>query len=290
MAIKVNEEYSSRHIDRNEGTLEQRFTVTEAANLGEAETAVINYPFPSEDLTLADWVDAKVNVKVGYVFFDKYGPDNLNSFEATRVYQRRQTTDDDGIDWRLSMSASQVTTTTALSAISATDSFPFWTGDGEGSPINIKRNNGVNETVGMEIAMPTLKLTLGFIATASQWRNLRPKLLRLKRGTMNKTTFQGFNAGELLFSGFDSQRIENGEKYQVSYSFDVSPNGDYIAGDFTITDVKGWDAKWSYFGAEEEVTLPDGTITTRPKCTGAYASRVFDEADFNTLVPSSIVP
>ena len=235
-------------------------------------------------------------------------PEN-NVFEVTRTYASRGSDpDDDGIEWRLSMTSATATCTTARRAVAAPGSRPFWEKpvppppgeppepEGAGSPINVRKVNGKDETGGVEIQVPSLKLTLGFECEASIWRILRPRLLRVPRGSVNAETFQLFPPGELLFSGFDSQRIENGEKYRLSYTFDVSPTEDFTAGDFTITDAPGWSAKWSYWGSEEEVEVPvdpdnpsgEARTIIRPKCDGAYASEVYGRMDFNTLLPQAV--
>ena len=291
--IDVREEHKSREITRggDSATLKQIFKIIGAPNVDEAEQAIRNYPFPSEDFDALEWEYSKKSYEVAYIFFDKNNPDN-NVFEATRTYAlSKDDPDDDGIEWRLSMSTSAVTCTSAKKAIMAEGSYPFWdvaeNEYGEGSPINVRKVNGAQETGGVDIAVPTLKLTLGFECTKNQWKSLRPKLLKIQRGTTNKLPFQGFEAGELLFTGFDSTRLENGERYQLSYTFDVSPNSDFKTGNFEIKKAKGFSVKWCYFGAEEEIESEDGKII-RPKCTGIYASEIYEEADFNEYIPNSV--
>jgi len=293
MPLSVQEDHKSRQISKtaDDCTFKQTFTILGATDAKQAEQAVREQPFPSEDFEIAgNWRDAKMSVEVGYIFFDKANPSN-NVFEGSRTYILKETDpEDDGIEWKLGMSVSNYTCTSALRAIAAPGSYPFWEQgtDGEGSPINVVKQNGQMVTQGIDIAVPTWKLTLGFECETRKWRALRPKLLRLRRGTMNGDVFMGFQPGECLFSSFDVTRIENGEKYQLSYTFDLSPNADYVAGDFRIENARGWDVKWSYWGSEVEVETADGTMATRPRCDGSFASMVYDMADFNELIPSGI--
>jgi hypothetical protein len=92
----------------------------------------------------------------------------------------------------------------------------------------------------------------------------------------------------LLFTGFDVNRIDNGGNFQLSYTFDVSPNADFVAGDFKIENAKGWGVKWSAHLSEVEHETPDGEKVVVPHCDGAYVSEVYDEACFAELIPSGI--
>jgi len=303
MSIRVTERHESRQTTRSpdDRACRQLFAVMGALSVKDAERAVLLQPRPPE----VDWHQPRVTVETAPVFFDRDHPEN-NVYEVTRTYASRSDPDeDDGIEWRLSMTTTTATCTTARRAVAAPGSRPFWEPpeppvsgqpppepEGAGSPINVRRVNGRDETGGVEIAVPSFKLTLGFECPAKKWRLLRPVLLRTPKGAVNADPFQGFEPGELLFSGFDAQRIENGEAYRLSYSFDVSVNEDFTAGDFTITNAPGWAAKWSYWGSEEEVEVadPDGgtRIVIRPKCDGAYASEVHGRMRFANLLPSAI--
>jgi hypothetical protein len=295
MSIRVTERHESRSTSRSpdDRACRQLFAVMGAISTREAERAVLLQPRPPE----VDWHQPRVTVETAPVFFDRDNPES-NVYEVTRTYASRSDPDeDDGIEWRLSMTTASATCTTARRATAAPGSRPFWEPpepqepEGAGSPINVRRVNGRDETGGVEIAVPSFKLALGFECPAKKWRLLRPVLLRVPRGAVNADTFQGFEPGELLFAGFDASRIDS-ESFRLSYTFDISPNEDFTAGDFTITDAPGWSAKWSYWGSEEEVETPDpdgGTRTIiRPKCDGAYASEVHGRMRFSTLLPSAI--
>lgn len=297
--VTVTEQPASRRLAKgpDDCSCRQLFAATGALNGLEAEAAVRLQPVPEE----VDWARSRITIESDPVFFDRLHPD-LNIFEVSRTYTRRTADeDDDGIEWRLSMSTTTATCTTARRAVAAAGSRPFWEPppepsapgapvepEGAGSPINVRRVNGKDETGGVEIAVPSFKLTLGFECSAKKWKKLRPILLRVPRGAVNADPFQDFAPGELLFSGFESQRISNGEAYRLNYSFDISVNEDFTAGPFTIPDAPGWSAKWSYWGSEEEVELLDGTTAIRPKCDGAYASEVHGRMTFADLLPSAI--
>ncbi len=108
-------------------------------------------------------------------------------------------------------------------------------------------------------------------------------LLELK-DHVNKTSFRGFSAGEVKFSGVSFQRQGSGSsrKYVVTYRFDVRKN----EGAVTVNGVKipakyGWDVVCPY-NRSCMVTVKGKNCKTT-QMTGGWIARVYPFASFTSL-------
>lgn len=277
MAIKIEEAYNSQNLSTSTDSQEcvLKYIVHGASSAKEAETEVGAYPIPSEV-----GFTGRVSLATEPIYFDSANIDN-SIFEVTKSVSK---TDDE--DYRLSMSTTSVNQTIALRGIAAPGSYKFWdNADGAGSPINVKLEKGKMEVQGADILIPVMILDMSYVCSKTEWKALEPIISR-KAGMINSDNFKGYQPGELLFSGFQVQKL-NAEEYQLSYTFSISPNEDLQAGEFILEAPSGWDAKWTYFGEDIEVTDEDGNIRKEPNILGLYSQGVYLRTQFQSLIPQS---
>jgi hypothetical protein len=109
------------------------------------------------------------------------------------------------------------------------------------------------------------------------------KLLELK-DHVNSSSFRGFSAGEVKFSGvsFQRQGSGNSRKYVVTYRFDVRKNeGAVVVNGVKIPAKYGWDAVCPY----NRSCLVDksGEKRKTTQMTGGWIARVYPFASFTSL-------
>lgn len=317
--IQISEKHAAQ-LSRtsSESVCRQNFSILRASSLKLAEKALRKHPAPS-DIDNFDFRKATVTYDFDVVYFDSANTDS-SVIEATRTYSRKiREETDDAVEWRLSMSTSTATITTAKRAYAAPGSYPFWQESdymsggplygksvGAGSPINIKKVQEKIETGGVEKVFPSFKFELGFMCPQAKFKKLITKLIQ-SEAVVNQDVFKAgdleFQPGELLFSGATYERIEEivdedtGETeiaYKINYTFDISISEEFIAGTYVLPkeQASGFAAKWSYFDGDEEIeaTNEDGKKEKIlvPKCAGAYASDVYTRTEFAKLIPSGI--
>ena len=143
-----------------------------------------------------------------------------------------------------------------------------------GGAIEVDGEGNVN---GVEVTMPTMTLSeTHTFADAKVTSDYQKRLFTLT-GTVNKATFRGFAAGEVLFLGASGQR--SGDFWDLTFKFAVSPNRSNVKVSDTVIVAKkrGWDYLWVRFG-EKAV---QGDLLKVP--IAAYVERVYEDGDFSQL-------
>lgn len=143
-----------------------------------------------------------------------------------------------------------------------------------GGAIEVDGEGNVN---GVDVTMPVMTFSETHTFAPSKVTTAYRKQLFLLTGTVNQTAFRGFAIGEVLFLGASGQK--NGEFWDITFKFAVSPNRTNIKVSDTVTVAKkrGWDYLWVRFG-EKAV---QGALLKVP--IAAYVERVYEDGDFSQL-------
>lgn len=103
----------------------------------------------------------------------------------------------------------------------------------------------------------------------------------------NDASFQGFDAGEVLFVSASGSRRADQESWEINFGFLCSPNREDIdidtplapSGAITVAEKKGWDYIWS---RSVPYTDPD-TGRLGSAVEAVYVEEVYESADFSLL-------
>jgi len=267
---------------------EMKLAVLGATSLLEARNKALEWALDEANKPDIPEYFTKVSMSAeDIVLFNREDP-SLNKIEVTITFEPQgyNSEDPDPDEWSLSMSMSSTTVLTAKSAVMAPGSVEFWQGSGKGSPIKMKKEDQKISPEGVDVQFPVFRLQMTRKCPKNQWKLLR-RNIRNAGGSMNAVQFQGFDRGELLFTEFSSTMTKEGD-YNLSYGFDVQANGDFEEDGpkaLKIPNALGWDFKWAYFDIADEVAESNGKKWIPPVCDGLYSSRLFDFADFNTILP-----
>lgn len=151
-------------------------------------------------------------------------------------------------------------------------------------PANAPDSMGINDGDGIDIIAPmcTISETRFFAASdiTTQWKKDIAKMV----GCINNAEFQGFSAGELLFTGCSGSRNGSGSdnKWQITFRFAVQENQTGIAiGNLGTISKRGWDILWIRYN-EDIVTVDNKKVVLRvPKA--AYVEQVYKSVDFDNI-------
>lgn len=133
---------------------------------------------------------------------------------------------------------------------------------------------------GVNILVPsmreTCRLTLSASAVSSSFRATLGGLV----GKVNNSSFHGWNAGEVLFTGATLSAPyvnDDGDTlHDVSYSFDIRPNESSVTiGGYTISSVRGWDYAWGVTAFNQQ--------TNKNEVKAVFVSQVYKYASFAGL-------
>ena len=103
-------------------------------------------------------------------------------------------------------------------------------------------------------------------------------------GCINGSSFWGFSAGELLFTGCNGSRTgkKSSDKWQVTFRFSVQKNQSNIAiGSLGTINKRGWDVLWVRY--KEDTIEQDGKKSVFRVPKAAYVEQVYAEANFSSL-------
>lgn len=153
--------------------------------------------------------------------------------------------------------------------------------------LNVSQNNGKTEIKPIDIVVPSLEFTIDRSFPPNTISDDYISTLYSTTGKVNDSTFRGFQAGELLFTGADFV-LNDLENETVSFQFVASPNvinykiGAYKGeGGITISK-KGHEYIWTEHKTPQK-TAPDGKKQVKAKLHMVHVEKVYEEADFSLL-------
>jgi len=148
-------------------------------------------------------------------------------------------------------------------------------------PPNFKGAIGVthDNVEGVDIGLSVFKFSKTKVFTAEQVDQDYVLVLADMTYTVNDSSFMGFEAGELLFTGAVGSQRGDGN-WEIAFHFEASPNRtNLVVGDITGIAKKGWQYMWVYY---EEVEDPIAKMLVRqPRA--VYVEQVYYETDFTQL-------
>ena len=145
--------------------------------------------------------------------------------------------------------------------------------------IEVDNEGNVN---GVDVTMPVLNFTETHTLAGSRVSTSYKKAIASLTGTVNKSGFRGFSAGEVLFLGASgTKRTKKASApWEITYRFAVSPNqAGFKVGDINVARKYGWDYLWVRYADK----VADGGKNVVKKPVGVYVEMVYPEGDFGNL-------
>lgn len=145
--------------------------------------------------------------------------------------------------------------------------------------IEVDNEGNVN---GVDVTMPVLNFTETHTLNGSRVTTSYKKTLAALTGTVNKSGFRGFSAGEVLFLGASGTKKskKTSAPWEITYRFAVSPNQAGLqVGDIKVTRKCGWDYLWVRYADK----VAEGGRNVVKKPVGVYVEMVYPEGDFGNL-------
>lgn len=145
--------------------------------------------------------------------------------------------------------------------------------------IEVDNEGNVN---GVDVTMPVLNFTETHTLNGSRVTTSYKKTLAALTGTVNKSGFRGFSAGEVLFLGASGTKRskKSSAPWEITYRFAVSPNQAGLqVGDIKVTRKYGWDYLWVRYADK----VAEGGKNVVKKPVGVYVEMVYPEGDFGNL-------
>ena len=148
-----------------------------------------------------------------------------------------------------------------------------------GGAIGVDNEGNVN---GVEVTMPVLNFTETHTLSGSRVSTSYKKTLAELTGSVNKSGFRGFSAGEVLFLGASGTKRSKkaSAPWEITYRFAVSPNqAGFKVGDIQVSRKYGWDYLWVRYA--DKVAESGKNVVKKP--VAAYVEMVYPEGDFGRL-------
>lgn len=145
--------------------------------------------------------------------------------------------------------------------------------------IEVDNEGNVN---GVDVTMPVLNFTETHTMAASRVSTSYKRNVAALTGTVNKSSFRGFNAGEVLFLGASGTKRskKSGAPWEITFRFAVSPNQTGLSvGKLKISSKRGWDYLWVRYS--DTVSENRKNVVKTP--VAAYVEQVYPEGDFGNL-------
>mgnify|MGYP007101916639 CR=1 FL=1 len=145
--------------------------------------------------------------------------------------------------------------------------------------IGVDNEGNVN---GVDVTMPVLNFTETHTLAGSRVSTSYKKAIASLTGTVNKSGFRGFSAGEVLFLGASGTKRSKkaSAPWEITYRFAVSPNQTgFKVGDINVARKYGWDYLWVRYADK----VADGGKNVVKKPVGVYVEQVYPEGDFGNL-------
>lgn len=152
-------------------------------------------------------------------------------------------------------------------------------------PESAPNSTGINDGEGMDIVTPVCTFSETHYYAPSQLTNAWKRQLAEMVGCINSSTFLGFNAGELLFSGCSGTRngTRSDDDWQITFKFSFQANQTGImVGELGPITKRGWDVLWIRY-KEDPVSLSNNKKAVLRIPIAAYVEQVYKEANFSSL-------
>ena len=164
------------------------------------------------------------------------------------------------------------------SSIQTRSKYPEEAPDFNGA-IEVDNEGNVN---GVDVTMPLFNFSethtmKGSVVTAAY----KKKVAELT-GTVNASSFRGFDSGEVLFLGASGEKRSEKKDapWEITFRFSVSPNQESLkVGDITVSKKFGWDYLWTRYA--DQVSSTGKNIVKKP--TAVYIEQVYPAGDFDGL-------
>ena len=145
--------------------------------------------------------------------------------------------------------------------------------------IEVDNEGNVN---GVDVTMPVLNFTETHTMAGSRVTTSYKKSVAALTGTVNRSSFRGFAAGEVLFLGASGQKRSKkaSAPWEITFRFAVSPNQSSLSvGKLKVSNKKGWDYLWVRYA--DKVADNKKNVIKEP--VAAYVEQVYPEGDFGNL-------
>jgi hypothetical protein len=137
-----------------------------------------------------------------------------------------------------------------------------------------------NAVEGVDIVVPVFNYS-----ETRLWHDISSsykRRLATATGKVNSESFQGYDAGEVLFLGANGSKRDKfiDTPWEISYRFAVQFNrSDFSVGSINVTSKKGWEYMWVRYKAKD-----DSTSGQRIRVPAAvYIEKVYETYDFDRL-------
>ncbi len=135
---------------------------------------------------------------------------------------------------------------------------------------------------GVDVTVPTYRFSKTLGISNSLVTDTYKQALCDLTGKVNDDTFEGFDAGEVLFLGASGSR-RGDDDWVITFNFAAQKNATNITiGDITVPAKKGLEYLWVRYEDAEDAAAKK--LVKRP--TAAYVEKVYDLGDFDDLTPS----
>ena len=145
--------------------------------------------------------------------------------------------------------------------------------------IEVDNEGNVN---GVDVTMPVLNFTETHVMKGSRVSTSYKKSVAALTGTVNRSGFRGFSAGEVLFLGASGTKRgkKNHSPWEITFRFAVSPNQSSLqVGKLKVSNKRGWDYLWVRYA--DKVAENKKNVIKEP--VAAYVEQVYPEGDFGNL-------
>ena len=145
--------------------------------------------------------------------------------------------------------------------------------------IEVDNEGNVN---GVDVTMPVLNFTETHTMSGSRVSTAYKKNVAALTGTVNRSSFRGFAAGEVLFLGASGTKRSKkaSAPWEITFRFAVSPNQSGLSvGKLTVPNKRGWDYLWVRYA--DKVSDNRKNVVKEP--VAAYVEQVYPEGDFGNL-------
>ena len=145
--------------------------------------------------------------------------------------------------------------------------------------IEVDNEGNVN---GVDVTMPVLNFTETHTMAGSRVTTSYKKSVAALTGTVNRSSFRGFAAGEVLFLGASGQKRSKkaSAPWEITFRFAVSPNQSSLSvGKLKVSNKKGWDYLWVRYA--DKVSDNRKNVIKEP--VAAYVEQVYPEGDLGNL-------
>ena len=145
--------------------------------------------------------------------------------------------------------------------------------------IEVDNEGNVN---GVDVTMPVLNFTETHTMAGSRVTTSYKKSVAALTGTVNRSSFRGFAAGEVLFLGASGTKRSKkaSAPWEITFRFAVSPNQSSLSvGKLKVSNKKGWDYLWVRYA--DKVADNKKNVIKEP--VAAYVEQVYPDGDFGNL-------